>query len=97
MDNFGKLYIPKKNDTLSLDTTSIRLYSKLIETYEKNKLEIRDDSIFINDELTKKYMVRQDYYFVMGDNRDNAIDSRRWGFLPGSYIKGKVTCVLVRK
>lgn len=97
MDNFGKLYIPKKNDTLNLDTMTIRLYSRIIETYEKNKLEIRHDSIFINEELATNYAVKQDYYFVMGDNRDNAIDSRRWGFLPKNYIKGKVVGVLVHK
>lgn len=97
LDNFGKLYIPKKNDTLSLDTNTIRLYSKIIDTYEKNKLEIRSDSIFINDELTKIYAVKQDYFFVMGDNRDNAIDSRRWGFLPKNYIKGKVIGIVVHK
>lgn len=97
MDNFGKLYIPKKNDSLPLDTTTIRLYSKIIDTYEKNKLEIKNDSIFINDAYAIYYKVQQDYYFVVGDNRDNAIDSRRWGFLPKSYIKGKVVGVLVHK
>jgi len=97
MDNFGKLYIPKQNDSLPLDTATIRLYSKIIETYEKNTLELRNDSIFINGELRKFYQVKQDYYFVMGDNRDNAIDSRRWGFLPKSYIKGRVVGVMVHK
>jgi signal peptidase I len=97
MDNFGKLYIPKRNDSLALDTMTIRLYSKIIDTYEKNKLEIKNDSIFINGAHSKYYRVKQDYYFVMGDNRDNAIDSRRWGFLPKSYIKGRVVGVLVHK
>lgn len=96
-DNFGKLYIPKKGDTLRLDTTNIKLYGLLITKYEKNKLEVHHDSIFVNDLCIKTYAVQQDYYFVMGDNRDNAIDSRRWGLLPRHYIKGKVIGTLYRK
>ncbi|MFO0355614.1 MAG: signal peptidase I [Sphingobacteriaceae bacterium] len=96
-DNFGKLYIPKKGDTLSLDTVNIKLYGQLINRYENNKLRISSDSIFINDQLSSSYAVKQDYYFVMGDNRDNAIDSRRWGLLPNGYIKGKVIGTLYRK
>ena len=95
-DNFGKLYIPKKNDSLLLDTNMIKVYGQLITKYERNKLDLKHDSIFINDAYEKKYRVKQNYYFVIGDNRDNAIDSRRWGFLPEKYIKGKVTCVLNR-
>ena len=95
-DNFGKLYIPKKNDSIAIDTTSIKLYGQLIQRYEKNKLEIKSDSIFVNDVLCKFYHVKQNYYFVMGDNRDNAIDSRRWGLLPEKFIKGKVSYILKR-
>lgn len=90
MDQYGKIYIPKKNDTLALDTTSIKLYSQLITSIEKNKLEIKSDSIFIDNVLTKNYVVKQNYYFVLGDNRANAIDSRIWGFLPESCIKGRI-------
>lgn len=94
-DNYGPIYIPKKNDTILLDTTNIKLYSNIITVFEKNKLNINGDSIFINNEFAKKYIIKQSYYFVAGDNRDNAIDSRRWGFLPKNYIKGKVVSVLV--
>ena len=95
-DNYGKLYIPKKNDTLILDSLTIDLYKTLIETYEKNKLFIANDSIFINNTFVKSYVVKQNYYFVMGDNRDNANDSRIWGLLPQSYIVGKVIGVIKR-
>ncbi len=93
-DYFGKLYLPKKNETLLLDTANIKLYSFIIKVYEKNKLEIKHDSIFINGILQDKYLVRQNYYFTLGDNRDNSNDSRVYGFLPESYIKGKVIKVL---
>lgn len=96
-DNFGFIYIPKKNDSLAIDTNSIKIYRQLIGQYEKNRIEIKHDSIFINETLTTQYKVKQNYYFVLGDNRDNAVDSRRWGFLPQSYIKGKVITAITHK
>jgi signal peptidase I len=90
MDNYGKIYIPKINDTLKLDTISVKLYARLIRELEKNKLRVSNDSIFINNELTNKYVVKKNYYFVLGDNRDNAIDSRSWGYLPENFLKGEV-------
>lgn len=97
MDNYGKLYIPKRNDTLTLDSINIYLYANLIITYEGNDLKIKNDSIFINQQYSKKYAVQKNYYFVMGDNRDNANDSRMCGFIPEDYIKGKVISVLRKK
>jgi signal peptidase I len=89
MDNYGGIYIPKINDTLQLDTINIVLYKRLIQDYENNTLELKSDSIFINKQYTKTYCVKQNYYFTLGDNRDNANDSRKWGFLPENYIIGK--------
>ncbi len=94
MDHFGKIYLPKKNDTLLLDTVNIVLYSKLISVFEHNQLRLQQDTIFINEIPAKKYVVKLNYYFVLGDNRDNANDSRIFGLLPESYIKGKVSAVL---
>jgi signal peptidase I len=37
--------------------------------------------------------VPDDHYFMMGDNRDNSQDSRYWGFMPRSYVKGKALFV----
>ncbi len=90
MDYYGSIYIPKKNDTLRLDSVNIALYQLLIQEYEKNTLEIKHDSILINGVQSPYYVVQQNYYFVLGDNRDNANDSRIWGFLPESCIVGKV-------
>lgn len=95
--NFGKLYIPKKDDVIKLDTLNICLYKKIIDEYESNKLVINGDSIFINGIFTNSYIIKQNYYFVLGDNRDNAIDSRYWGFLPESNIIGKVMCTVRKK
>jgi signal peptidase I len=90
MDHYGNLYIPKMNDTLQLDSITLPLYRTLIVQHEKNKLYTKNDRIYINDVQTKQYVVKKNYYFVLGDNRDNANDSRIWGFLPENYIIGKV-------
>jgi signal peptidase I len=89
-DHYGKIYVPRINDTIRLDTVSFKLYAVIIKDYEMNKTELRHDSIFINDQLSDRYVIKKNYYFVLGDNRDNAIDSRNWGFLPENMIVGKV-------
>ena len=89
-DFFGPLYIPKKNDTLRLDSINIALYTKLISVFEKNELEIKGDTILINHKPATYYIAKQNYYFVIGDNFDNSIDSRYWGFIPQSAIRSKL-------
>jgi signal peptidase I len=73
---------------------NLELYRALIEHFEGNTLSVLGDKIFINAVETRHYTVKQDYYFVMDDNRDNAKDSRYWGFLPQSHILGKASRVL---
>lgn len=93
-DNFGPLVIPKKNSTVNLDTNNIVLYDRIIRIYENNELKIDNEgNIFINDVITNSYTFKQDYFFVMGDNRHNSADSRMWGFVPYDHIKGKASFV----
>lgn len=97
MDHYGPLYIPKHNDTLKLDSINIKLYYDLISVHENNDLVTRADSIFIDGVLSDRYVVKKNYYFVLGDNRDNANDSRVWGFLPEGCIIGKLIATIKRK
>lgn len=95
--NFGKLYIPKRDDLLKLDTATIFNYKKLIEAETKEKVKISNDSIYLGKQFVKEYKVQDNYYFVLGDNRDNAIDSRYWGLIPERKIKGKVVKIVFSK
>ncbi len=87
---FGPLYIPKKGDTLKLDTSSIKIYKRIIVDFENNKLEFENEEILLNEMETTFYVVQKNYYFVTGDNFDNSIDSRNWGFIPEKKIRAKV-------
>ena len=93
LDNFGPLYIPKKGDTLKLNTNNIVLYDRLIQAYELNDLEVKNGKIYINGKETNEYVVQMDYYWMMGDNRHNSADSRVWGYVPVDHIVGKAVFV----
>jgi signal peptidase I len=89
LDNFGPLYIPKKGQTVVLNEQNIKLYERIIKVYEHNDLRVNGPYIKINGENVSSYTFKQDYYFMMGDNRDNSSDSRFWGFVPEDHIVGK--------
>ena len=88
-DNYGPIYIPKKGTTVPLNMNSIPFYERIIDDYENNQLEVIGEHIFVNGKKTTSYTFKQDYYWMMGDNRQNSLDARSWGYVPFDHVVGK--------
>ena len=87
-DNFGPLKIPAAGDVVELTHKNLPVYKRIITAYEGHTLEERGDGIYVDGKKTTSYTIEQDYYWMMGDNRNNSVDSRFWGFVPDDHIVG---------
>lgn len=88
-DQYGPLKIPKKGDVVAINDKTLPEYQWIIKNYEHNTLENKNGKIFINGKETNQYTIQQDYYMMVGDNRDASLDARFFGFVPEANIVGK--------
>jgi signal peptidase I len=95
IDNFGPLEIPGKGYSIDLNPENLALYLYHIVYHERRKVQVVNDSVFINDRYAEQYTFRMNYYFVVGDNHHNTSDSRNWGLLPENHIKGRVSGIFL--
>jgi len=94
-DQMKSFYIPKKGTTTPINLKTVPFYKRLIEVYEGDEMGIDNTitqngtQILLNGQPITEYTFKQDYYWMMGDNRHNSEDSRFWGYVPGNHIVGK--------
>ncbi|MBN1279616.1 MAG: signal peptidase I [Chlorobiaceae bacterium] len=91
-DNYGPLRIPRKGDVIDLNERTYQLYSSLVAD-EGHDISMTAGQVYVDGVPAGTYTVGDNYYFAMGDNRDNSLDSRYWGFLPESDILGEAMMV----
>lgn len=93
-DNYGPILVPNKGLTIKLDSGNVDRYKYIIKYYEGNQNVVIDGHrIMVDGKTITSYTFKQDYYFMMGDNRHHSADSRYWGFVPADHIVGKAVFI----
>ena len=92
-DNFGPLKIPAAGDVVELNHKTLPIYRRIITAYEGHTLKETAEGIFIDGEKVDSYTIQMNYYWLMGDNRNNSADSRFWGFVPEDHVVGRAAFI----
>ncbi len=92
-DNYGPIWVPKKGGVIPLTPDNYIRYERCIRTYEGNTLVRSGDKFIINGKEAGSYTFKMNYYWLMGDNRHNSLDSRYWGFVPEDHVVGKASLI----
>jgi signal peptidase I len=94
-DNYGPLIVPKKGYTVPLDVNNVDQWATTIDrAYGEKVVDVQNGVVTIKGKPVTSYTFRQDYYFMMGDNRDDSLDSRFWGFVPRENVVGEAFITL---
>ncbi len=93
-DFYGPMEIPGEGKTIQMDEETVAMYGSTITDYENHDdAKIQDGKLLIDGQEVSEYTFKQNYYFMMGDNRHNSEDSRFWGFVPEDHVVGEAAFI----
>ncbi len=83
-----KLVLPRRGRAYRLDSVSLVVCREAIRAEAGEKAVFRDGRLFLDGRETTFFFFDRDYYWMLSDNADDAVDSRHLGIIPRSHIIG---------
>lgn len=99
LDDYGPIVMPKKGMTFQVNKDRLIMWERALTYFEGDNVEIKDNmtKLFVDGKEVQEYTFKQNYYYMIGDNRHGSYDSRTWGFVPENHVVGTPLMIWMSK